>query len=190
MKTILLSVFSLLMMVTAKTQDKWPPVDKSPMDLSYCPPNFPVLKLQQKATEPLMARVIYSRPAVLGRKIFGELLEYGKVWRVGANEATEVEFFKEVYINNTKIKKGRYTLYAIPSKDKWTIILNKETDTWGAFGYKPAFDVVRMDVAVETLSTPAEVLSIYFDMKDAGKYMMNIVWDTVAVAIPFSTMKQ
>ena len=109
-------------------QTKLPPVDKSPMDMSYYPSGYPVLKIQDKITEPLIARVIYSRPQKNGRSIFGELLEYGKVWRLGANEATEIEFFKEVRINGKKIKKGRYTLYAIPFPEKWTLIINREID--------------------------------------------------------------
>ena len=70
------------------------------MDMSYYPNGYPVLKIQDKATEPLVARVIYSRPQKNGRTIFGELLEYGKVWRLGANEATEIEFFQVVKIGN------------------------------------------------------------------------------------------
>ena len=96
--------------------------------MSYYPVNFPILKIQNKALEPLVMRVVYSRPQLNGRKVFGGLQEYGDVWRLGANEATEIEFFKDVKINNRKIKKGRYTLYAIPFPDKWTLIINRETD--------------------------------------------------------------
>src|SRR6185295_4014624 len=130
-------------------QTKLPPMDKSPMDMSYYPNSYPVLKIQDKATDPLVARVIYSRPQKNGRVIFGDLLEYGKVWRLGANEATEIEFYQNVKINNVKIKKGRYTLYCIPYTDKWTFILNKETDTWGSFKYDSKKDIVRMDVPVQ-----------------------------------------
>ena len=84
---------------------KIPPLDKSPMDMSYYPVNYPILKIQNKVTEPLAIRVIYSRPQLNGRKVFGGLQEYGEVWRLGANEATEIEFFKDVTINNKKIKK-------------------------------------------------------------------------------------
>ncbi len=76
------------------------------MDMSYYPSNFPVLKIQDKITEPLVARVIYSRPQKSGRNIFGELVEYGKVWRMGANEATEIEFYKHVRIGGKKIVRG------------------------------------------------------------------------------------
>ncbi len=99
--------------------------------MSYYPVGYPVLKIQDKATEPLVARVIYGRPQRNGRTIFGDLVEYGKVWRLGANEATEIEFFQDVRINGARVKKGRYTLYCIPYEEKWTMIINRDTDTWG-----------------------------------------------------------
>lgn len=122
--TVLLFSFS-----HAQAQIVLPPVDQSPMDISYFPNRYPLLKIQDKASEPPVARVIYSRPQKNGRAIFGELLEYGKVWRLGANEATEIEFYKDVMINEVKIKKGRFSMYGIPNEDKWTLIINKETDT-------------------------------------------------------------
>ncbi len=93
---------------------KLPAIDKSPMDMAYYPVNYPVLKIQDKAAEPLAARVIYSRPQKEGRAIFGGLIEYGKVWRLGANEATEIELYRDVKIKDKKLAKGRYTLYAHP----------------------------------------------------------------------------
>ena len=81
--------------------------------------------------------------------IFGDLLEFGKIWRLGANEATEIEFFQHVKINGTKIKKGRYTMYCIPNASTWTIIINKETDTWGSFKYNEKKDIVRAEVPVQ-----------------------------------------
>ena len=149
MKKIVAIALLLMAGLIGFTQSKLPPVDKSALDMAYYPDNYPVLKIQDKATEPLLARVIYSRPQKNDRIIFGELIEYGKVWRLGANEATEIEFFQNIKINNVKIKKGRYTLYAIPNPAKWTIILNKENDIWGSFRYDPKKDIVRMDVPVE-----------------------------------------
>src|SRR4051812_46063701 len=92
---------------------KIPAMDKSPMDMAYFPADYPLLKTQNKATQPPIARVIYSRPQRDNRVIFGELIEYNKVWRLGANEATEIEFYKDVTIAGKKLLKGRYTLYAI-----------------------------------------------------------------------------
>src|SRR4051794_25914645 len=83
-----------------------PALDKSPMDMSYFPANYPLLKISDKAPDVPSARVIYGRPQKSGRPIFGDLVEYGKVWRLGANEATEIEFYKDVTIDNKKMKKG------------------------------------------------------------------------------------
>ncbi|MEO6546695.1 MAG: DUF2911 domain-containing protein [Ferruginibacter sp.] len=166
-------------------QTKLPPVDKSPMDMSYYPNGYPVLKIQDKLTEPLVARVIYSRPQMNGRSIFGELLEYGKVWRLGANEATEIEFFQPVKFGATRVKKGRYTLYCIPFADKWTVILNKETDTWGSFKYDEAKDIARMDVTVQKQTEIMEAFVMSFD-KAPGGAVLIISWDNLRVNLPIS----
>lgn len=152
------------------------------MDMSYYPVNFPILKIQNKALEPLVMRVVYSRPQLNGRKVFGGLQEYGDVWRLGANEATEIEFFKDVKINNRKIKKGRYTLYAIPFPDKWTLIINKETDVWGSFVYDSLKDVVRVDLPVKK-NEMTEDMSIVFEKTSFGANM-NMFWEDIETTLP------
>jgi hypothetical protein len=159
------------------------PLDKSPMDMIYFPADYPILKTQNKVTATPISRVIYSRPQKDNRVIFGELVEYNKVWRLGANEATEIEFFKDVTIGGKKVPKGRYTLYAIPTETKWTIILNKDTDTWGAFVYDEKKDVLRTDVPVQTLNTPVEAFSMNFNKTDKGMDLF-IAWDNVSVTLP------
>ena len=159
-----------------------PPLDKSPMDMSYYPNNYPILKIQDKITEPLIMRVIYSRPQLNGRKVFGELQEYGKVWRLGANEATEIEFFKDVKINGKKIKKGRYTIYAIPFPDKWTFISNKETDVWGSFKYDQSKDIFRMVLPISEYQT-TDAMTIVFD-KTARGAEMDMYWDDLKASLP------
>lgn len=170
----------------SQTPVKLPALDKSPMDMAYFPVNFPVLKIQDKATTPLVARVIYSRPQKTGRTVFGELVEWGKVWRLGANEATEIEFYKDVTIENKKVPKGKYTVYALVNQTDWTLILNKETDVWGAFKYDEKKDVVRITVPVQKVLEPAEAFSIFFE-KSAVGMDMNVVWDDVKVSLPVST---
>ncbi|MHB1923002.1 MAG: DUF2911 domain-containing protein, partial [Chitinophagaceae bacterium] len=96
----------------AQAQEKFPPLDVSPMDMSYYPPNYPATKLRADPG-PLVARIIYSRPQKKGRVIFGQLEPFGKVDRLGANEADEIDFFAPVKIAGHMIKPGRYTLYAI-----------------------------------------------------------------------------
>ncbi|MCX6293351.1 MAG: DUF2911 domain-containing protein [Sphingobacteriales bacterium] len=171
-------------------QNKIPPVDQSPLDISYYPENYPASKAQKKTVDPLIARVIYSRPSMNGRKIFGSLIEYGKVWRLGANEATEIEFFKDVLINKMKVKKGRYSLYALPNANKWTIILNKEMDTWGAFLYDSTKDVVRIEVIPELTEQPVEPFTIYFEKNNLQNINLNIFWENTKVVLPIAISKQ
>lgn len=162
-----------------------PEVDKSPLDVSYYPNNYPVLKIQNKATEALVARILYSRPQKQGRKVFGELVEYGKVWRLGANEATEIEFYKDVKIGSKKVPKGRYTLYAIVSENTWTIIINKDTDTWGAFKYDSKKDLLRTDVAVQKIEETIESMSMWFDKTTTGISLI-ISWEQVKISLPIT----
>ncbi|MDQ2721279.1 MAG: DUF2911 domain-containing protein [Bacteroidota bacterium] len=176
---LLISAFSVSAQMS---ESKIPPLDKSPMDMSYFPVDYPILKIQNKISEPPVMRVVYSRPQLNRRKIFGGLQEYGQVWRLGANEATEIEFFKEVKINNKKIKKGRYTLYAIPYPDKWTLIINKENDTWGSFKYDSLKDLVRINLPVQK-NEMTEDLSIVFE-KTASGANMDMYWENVKTTLP------
>jgi hypothetical protein len=164
---------------------KLPQLDKSPMDMAYYPANYPVLRIQDKATEPLVARVIYSRPQKEGRTIFGGLVEYGKVWRLGANEATEIELYRDVKVKDKKLPKGRYTIYAIPTESQWTVIFNKDTDIWGAFKYDEKKDVLRVDVPVQKSTTPVEPFTITFN-KSANGADMVMAWDDAMVTLPFA----
>src|SRR3954462_9767632 len=129
MKKIL---FSLLLLTTGtllNAQDKkLPPLDSSPMDMAYYPVMYPYVVRVKGEPGQLIARVIYSRPQKKGRKIFGDLEPYGEIYRLGANEATEIEFYWAVTIGGKNIAKGRYTMYSIPNEKKWTIILNRDTD--------------------------------------------------------------
>lgn len=162
-----------------------PAIDKSPADISYYPANFPALKIQEKVTESLAARIIYSRPKKEDRAIFGGLVDYGKLWRLGANEATEIEFFQNVKINGKKVSKGRYTLYAIVYENTWTLIVNKETDTWGAFKYDLKKDVVRIDVPVQKTNESTESLAMAFEKATNG-FNLVIAWEQVKVSMPVS----
>ena len=182
-KTMLLVLLAANLYVNAQTgSSKLPGLDKSPMDMSFYPAGYSLLKIQDKITEPLAIRLIYSRPQLNGRKIFGELQEFGAVWRLGANEATEIEFFKDVRIKNQKIKKGRYTLYCVPYPDKWTLIINKETDTWGSFKYDQSKDVLRVDEPV-IKNEITEALTIIFEPSVTGANML-VYWDDVKVSLP------
>ncbi|MHA4811956.1 DUF2911 domain-containing protein [Flavitalea flava] len=185
MKKIVLLAGLLTGMILANAQTKSAALDSSPLDICYFPADYPVLKIQDKVTDPLIARVVYSRPQKKGRKLFGELVGYGQVWRLGANEATEIEFFKDVKVDGKKVKKGRYTLYALVDTDKWTFILNKETDTWGAFRYDPKKDVLRTQVPIQKQNEITETFSIAF-IKNKSGADLEIDWDDIQAKLPIS----
>lgn len=186
MKNIFILVFALLCL-GAKAQEnsaaeiKFPVADPSPADIVYYPLNAPKVKADD-ATKPII-KIIYSRPQKKGREIFGVLEQYGKVWRFGANESTEVRFFQKVTIGGKKIKAGTYSLFAIPNKDKWTIIVNSQTDRWGAFTYDQSKDLVRVEVPVKTLAKSIEYFSLTFTPKEKGANLI-IGWDKTQVELP------
>jgi hypothetical protein len=170
-------------------QNKIPPVDQSPLDISYYPENYPASKAQKKTIEPLIARVIYSRPGMNGRKVFGALIEYGKVWRLGANEATEIEFFVPVKIAGKLVPKGRYTLYGIPSENSWTLILNTDNFSWGNFSYNAKKDLLRTEVPVIKTLDSTDAFTLYFEENNLGAGLI-IMWDQVKVMLPISLSKE
>lgn len=153
----------------------FPEMDASPMDLAMARPN--------KKSQPL-ARVIYSRPQKKGRDIFGGLVPYGEVWRTGANEATELDIYVPLKFGNKVLKPGTYTLYTIPDQESWTIIINSDTNVWGAFSYKKEKDVARIEVPCEQAAAPIESLSMIFKTDSKGTVLM-IGWDDHYVEIPF-----
>ncbi|MFV0604912.1 MAG: DUF2911 domain-containing protein [Niabella sp.] len=184
MKEIIAVVLLLLSAQFIQAQS-WVPVDKSPMDQIYFPVDYPSKKLRG-TKESLRMRVIYSRPFKNGREIFGsDIVPYGKVWRLGANEATEVEFFTNAVVGGKKVAKGRYTLYAIPTEKNWTFIINKETDVWGAFKYDATKDVARATVPVTELEKPVESLTFNFVKTTTG---VNLVvgWDKATASLPIT----
>lgn len=186
MRTLIVSILAISLALGVRAQSSaLPPVDRSPMDMAYYPNNYPVLKIQDKITEPLVTRVIYSRPQKSGRILFGGLVEYGSVWRLGANEATEIEFFKHVRIDGKRIPKGRYTLYALVNENTWTLILNKDVDTWGAFKYDQKKDVVRVEVPVQKTDGLIESMSMMFDKSVTGANLV-IAWDMIKVSLPIT----
>ena len=177
-KLLLLAVFvatGCLLVAQPKPTD----LDKSPMDVSYFPANYPLLKMRGQITADPLARILYSRPLKKGREIFGEEVKYNDVWRMGANEATEMELFKNATIGDKKIPKGRYTVYCIPTETKWTIVLNKDNYSWGSFTYKAEKDAARIEVPVQKNTENVEALTMFFDSNS-----WLIEWDNLKVAVP------
>lgn len=161
-----------------------PALDKSPMDMSYYPVDYPKLKMTGNVTEPLVARVIYSRPQKNSRTIFGELVKYGSVWRLGANEATEIEFFKDVTINNKKVAKGRYVIYCIPRENTWRLVLNDDLYTWG-LKIDSSKDEYKFDIPIAKTRFPYEVFTMEFE-KAAKGMQLNMEWDSVKASLPIT----
>jgi hypothetical protein len=163
-------------------KDIQPGLDKSPMDMSYYPVDYPKLKMAGNTTDPLIARVIYSRPQKNGRTIFGDLIKYGSVWRLGANEATEIEFFKDVTITDKKVQKGRYVIYCIPQENTWTLVLNDDLYTWG-LKIDSTKDEYKFNIPVAKTRFPYELFTMEFEK--AGKGMQLIMeWDSVKASLP------
>lgn len=127
--------------------------------------------------------VTYGRPYKKGRVIFGELEKYGKVWRVGADEATEITFKQDAKFGGDGVKAGTYTMFAVPEENEWTIILNSQLKQWGAYGYEKAKDkdVLKIKVPVKKLSEVVEQLTI--KVNDTS---LTISWDQTQVSIPLS----
>lgn len=159
------------------------PFDQSPLDIVYFPVDYPKLKSQRSAPQLPKIRVLYSRPQRHGRVIFGQLEKYGHPWRMGANEATEIELFENASINGKKLAKGRYIMYCIPKEESWTIVFNSNLYTWG-LEFDTTKDVLHVSVPVQKLNSPSEVLTMQFS-DDNGSALLAIEWDMVRTVIPF-----
>ncbi|RMH22525.1 MAG: DUF2911 domain-containing protein [Acidobacteria bacterium] len=123
----------------------------------------------------------YSRPSVRGRKIFGELVPWGKVWRTGANEATTFEISHDAKINGQPLKAGKYALFTIPNPESWTVIFNTVPDQWGAFNHEPEKDALRIEVKSEK-APHQESLWIGFPAFTADSATVAIHWADVRVS--------
>lgn len=126
----------------------------------------------------------YSRPAMKDRKIFGDLVPYGKVWRTGANNATTLTFGDEVIIGDKKIPAGKYGLLTIPGESEWTVIISKQLDVTSPAAYKQDQDVVRVKAKAEQLPFPIESFMINFENIKPSSMDMVLLWDNVAVTVP------
>jgi hypothetical protein len=134
-------------------------------------------------------KITYCQPQKNGREIFGRLVPYSKVWRTGANEATEITLTGDIKINNTTLKAGTYSLFTIPEKNTWTIILNSDLGLWGDYNYNPKLDVVRFEVAASSTDPVVfEAFTIRVDQKtDTAEIIL--LWDRTQVIIPLQFME-
>ncbi|HVG17225.1 MAG TPA: DUF2911 domain-containing protein [Chitinophagaceae bacterium] len=129
----------------------------------------------------------YSRPNIKGRKVFGDLVPFGQVWRTGANSATTLTFSDEVMIGGTKVPAGKYGLLSIPDKSEWTLILTKQTDVTSPGAYKQESDLVRVKAKPTTLTTPQETFTMQFANVKPASTELQIMWDNQVVSLPINT---
>lgn len=171
---------TILISASAAAQP-FPALDKSPMDMAYFPDNF---AHDRGDGDRALVRITYSRPAMNGRKIFGSLVPFGKIWRLGANEATEIKFYADAEIGGTKLKAGTYSVFAIPGETEWTIVFSSDLDYWGAYSYEKKNDVARAQATVKKLDSPVENFSIMFGKAEDGGVLMRMAWDDTVAELP------
>lgn len=134
-------------------------------------------------------KINYGRPNVRGRKIFGGLLEYNKIWRVGADHQTTIDFQNEYIINGNIIKKGKYAICALPFKDKWTIYFTKDIDGWGYYTYNPDDNLYQFDVPVQKTAEFTETFTIGFTNTALNKGELFIKWENSRVKLDITVSK-
>jgi hypothetical protein len=131
--------------------------------------------------------VDYSSPRAKGRKIFGGLVPYGEVWRAGANDATTFVTTSDVMVGGSHVPAGKYTMFAIPNKDKWTLIISKKTGEWGIPYPGADSDLVRVDMKASTLPAAVENFTIALDKAGSG-CTLKMEWETTRASVDISKM--
>lgn len=162
--------------------------DVSPMDMSHYPSKSAYtnyLKGEEVNIKPKV-QVVYSRPYKKGRVIFGELLKVGDIWRIGANQSTEITFYEDVKIGELDLKKGKYAMYAEINEGSWDIIFSKDIPAWGSANRDITKDVGRTNVTLASDPEVVENLSIIFEEKSDKLVHMVIAWDTTRAELPIT----
>ena len=173
MKKLIFSVIVACLLFTAEAQLKTP----APSPTQNVKQDFGLASIE----------LSYSRPAVKGRKIFGDLVPYGQVWRTGANQATTITFGDEVTIGGVKLPAGKYGILTVPDKKSWTIIISKQTDITSPQGYKKDMDAVRVTANVSSTKSTVESFTMQFANVKPTTCDLQIMWDKSAVVLPIAT---
>jgi hypothetical protein len=127
--------------------------------------------------------IVYSRPSIKGRTIFGGIVPYDQVWRTGANQATKITFSTPVKLDGNDVPAGTYALFTVPGENEWTIILNKDASQFGAFQYNEKNDLVRFKVVPVKLGETIETFTIEFNHIRDDSAIINLVWEKTVVPI-------
>jgi Protein of unknown function (DUF2911) len=157
------------------------------------PPVSPLEMTAKKLDATTYVKVTYGSPRIQDpktgqkRTIFGKLVPYGEVWRLGANAATELTTTGEIELAGKRLPAGTYSLFAIPQADKWTFIVNKDVGQWGAFRHNKDSDVLRVDVPAKKSADTYEAFTIAFDDKGTA---LNFSWENTQVSLPVSPAKK
>lgn len=169
--------FTLLTFLSVNvTAQNFKGLDKSPMDAASFPSDY---KISDK-----LIKITYGRPQLKERSL-ETLAPKGKVWRTGANEAPELTLYTDMMLGNKKVAAGTYSLYTIPGDNEWTVIINKDLNTWGSYFYKEENDVARLKVPAKKGTDSLESFSIAFEKADNGVHM-HLGWGTTRVSVPFT----
>jgi hypothetical protein len=163
------SIMAILLTTVAAQQDK---------SKRASPPGTAEVTLNGKKVT-----IDYSRPSMKGRKIMGELVPYGQVWRTGANEATTLNTETDLNIGGTHVPAGKYTLYTLPSENTWKLIINKQTGQWGT-EYHPEQDLARVDMQKSQTQQPVEQFTISFDKKSENSADLVMEWENTRLTVP------
>jgi len=151
------------------------------------PLKLPALSPTAKVTQDFSVSSIeisYSRPSMRGRKIFGDLVPYDKVWRTGANAATKIKIGEDLEIGGQKVKAGEYALYTIPGKKSWEVILNNGTGNWGADGYDKSSDVARFTAKPFTIDGECQTFTINITDITFTTCKIELGWERTKIVIP------
>ncbi|HXJ87676.1 MAG TPA: DUF2911 domain-containing protein [Candidatus Binatia bacterium] len=124
----------------------------------------------------------YSSPRMKGRKIYGDLVPYGEVWRTGANEATTFVTSSDISVGGTNVPAGNYTIFTVPNADKWSLVISKGTGEWGTNYPGQDKDLARVDMKVSKLTSPVENFTISYQ-KSGGGCTMNLEWETTKASV-------
>lgn len=143
---------------------------------------------EEIAVGPGRMKVEYARPFAKGRKIFGGLVPWGKVWRTGANEATTLTTDVDVTLGNVPLPKGTYTLYTLPGEKEWLLIVNRQTGQWGT-EYDPKLDLARIPMKVASRPDLLEAMTISFLPEDAFRGTLRISWERKTLSVPYAYRK-
>ena len=182
MKKTLLTLITIAFISLSAHAQEFPGLDASPMDVAFFPSNTPWSDLRGEDYVPAKLKVVYSRPQLKGRDMMSKMTN-GKIWRMGANEATEITFYQDVMIGETKVAAGTYSLFAMLSENKWTFVLHTKLNTWGTYGLGDNKEVARVDGSVSAADSEIEALSMMFKEVDGGAHLM-IGWQNTVAEMP------